>query len=233
MDALTRPRQSGVLLRNACESIALLGKVFGLALIDLTTLSAITQGSPLAITLGAVLFLDERVDGVQWGVLGLGFLFVLLIIRPGGGWDPNALFAMAAMLGQSGRDLVTRPIKASVTSLQLCFYGYLNMVLLGLGVIVSSGEASPGREAILPATGMVLFSAAGSLAVTEACRTTEVSVVAPFRYTRLPFAALVGSVAFGERPDVQTVIGAAGTILCGLYLLRRKRSPAGSAAPAQ
>ena len=71
--------------------------------------------------------------------------------------------------------------------------------------------------------GAVVFGTAGYWAITQASRTGEVSVVSPFRYSRLIFALAVGVLAFGERPDAQTLLGSAMIVTCGLALLARRR----------
>ena len=109
--------------------------------------------------------------------------------------------------------------------MHLALYGFVAVGLLGAGALALSGGA------VLPTAlqgGILagaLFSGIGSYwAITEAMRVGEVSVVTPFRYSRLLFALVIGTLVFHERPDVATLSGAALIICSGLYTLNRERT---------
>src|SRR6056297_1156247 len=100
-----------VLLRNLGELIGTIGFVTALALTPLSSASAILQATPLALTLGAALFLKEAVGWRRWSAILVGFAGVLMVIRPGlEGFEPASLFAVQAVFGLAMRDLATRAV---------------------------------------------------------------------------------------------------------------------------
>lgn len=210
--------------RNLSELVGTLCMFTALSLVDLSTVAAILQATPLAVTLGAAVVLREHVGWRRWLATFAGFIGVLIIMRPGGiAFDPNTLWALAAMVGLSMRDLSTRLVPRQTPTLRMATYGMLMLVPAGLILLGSGQEFRP----LNATTGtLVIFTAivgvAGYIAITAAMRIGEVSVVSPFRYTRIIFAIAVGAVVFGERPDGATLLGAALTVLAGLYIFMRE-----------
>lgn len=216
-----------VIIRNLGESFGSMGIITSITLIPISTVSAIQQATPLVVTLGAVLFFKESVGWRRWLAICVGFFCVLLIIRPGlDGFNPYALFALLGMFGLSIRDLATRPVKDSVSTMQLSVYGYLVLIPTGIAVsMITGGAILPPVHTLGHAAVILLFSAIGYVTVTMSMRIAPLSDVAPFRYSRLLFALFFGIVFFGERPDWQTYLGSFGIIMSGLVLLwREKRS---------
>jgi len=220
--ALLLPR---VLLRNAFEAIGAIGFVTALALIPLSTASAILQAAPLIVTLGAALFLGEPVGWRRWMAIVAGMCGVLLILRPGfDGFDPMALFAVLGVCALGGRDVVTRAMPAGISSIKLALYAFVTMVPTGVAMMVFQGQPHviPGPADSLRLVGTVLLGIAAYYAIVSATRIGEMSAVAPFRYTRLVFALILGALVFGERPDPLTLLGSAIIIASGLYTLWRE-----------
>jgi len=126
-----------VILRNMGEVFGSLAFVTAIVLIPISTASSILQASPLVVTMGAALFLGEAVGWRRWTATFIGFLGVLMVVRPGlEGFDANALFAVAGVIGLAIRDVATRAIPRSLTSLRL---GALAMLLLvPTGLIMTS-----------------------------------------------------------------------------------------------
>ena len=114
-----------VMIRNTAEVLATVSFVMALSLIPLSTLSAVIQANPLLVTLGAALFLGESVGWRRWLAIGVGLAGVLLILRPGAeSFDPNILYAVAAAIGLSLRDLATRRVPKSVPTPLLASYSF-------------------------------------------------------------------------------------------------------------
>lgn len=216
-----------ILLRNLGELFGALCFVSAITLIPLSTASAILQATPLAVTLGAALFLKEPVGWRRWSAIFVGFLGVLVIIRPGlEGFDIRALLALAAVLLLALRDLATRLVPKTVSSFQLSFMGFASLVPAGAILALISGESyvapNPvewGYVALAMLTGV-----AGYYAVVGAMRVGEVAFVTPFRYFRMLFALVAGYLIFSERPDALTLIGGAIIVASGLYTLWRERA---------
>jgi len=218
-----------VLLRNFGEVLGTTGVVLALAYTDISTMSSIHQATPLMVTLGAALILGETVGWRRWTAIVFGFMCVVLIIRPGlDGFDINALYALLGVLGLSIRDLATRRIKADVTTLQLSVFGYLILIPVGYIMIQIEGSdltyiLTTSRLEQLYMTGIIIFSMLAYVTITASVRLGQISAIVPFRYSRLIFALFYGMVFFGERPDWQTFLGAAGIIASGIFLMIRER----------
>ena len=213
-----------VLLRNLAELIGTAGFVTALALNPITTASVILQASPLVVTMGAALFLGEAVGWRRWSAVLVGLAGVVLILRPGmEGFRAEALWAVIGVLGLSMRDVVTRRVPSGVTTLQLTAWAFLSVVFAGM---LTLGFGPPlGVPPIR--TGIELFAAmslglVGYAILTIAVRGGDLSVVAPFRYSRLLFAIVIGFLIFDERPDWPMWVGASLIVGSGLYTLMRE-----------
>lgn len=215
-----------VIGRNLGEMIGTYGFVTALTLAPLSTVSAVAQAMPLAVTMGAALFLGETVGWRRWTAITVGFLGVLMIIRPGlEGFDPNALWAVLAVFGLGARDVFTRKMPSSITTMQLSVWGFLAVALLGAGMLaVSGGGQVPAAAQAGYVAGALAFGIAAYWALTAANRLGEMSVITPFRYSRLIFGVGLGVLVFGERPDVMTLLGGLVIIGSGLYTFARERA---------
>lgn len=215
-----------VLLRNLGELIAALGFVSALALTPISSASAILQATPLAVTLGAALFLGAQVGWRRWSAISVGLLGVLLIIRPGlEGFQPTSLLAVMGVIGLAIRDLAVRRIPRAVSSLVLSVFGFATLIPAGLLLLTLNGPpVAVSQSAALQLTGALVMGILGYYAIVEATRVGEVAVVTPFRYARLLFALIIGMLVFGERPDQWTLAGAALIIASGLYTFARERA---------
>jgi drug/metabolite transporter (DMT)-like permease len=150
---------------------------------------------------------------------------VLVIIRPGlSGFDPASLWALLAVAGLAVRDLATRRVAPTITSMQLSAWGFLSLIPLAGAMLAVTGGPVPVTAAHVGyLAGALGFGIASYWAITAAMRRGEVSVTTPFRYSRLIFALIIGVTVFGERPDVWTLTGAALIIGSGLYAFARER----------
>lgn len=218
--------QPAVLARNLGEMVGTAGYIAAIATVPLSTVSAVLQAMPLAVTMAAALFMQEQVGWRRWSAIAVGFAGVLIVIRPGlEGFRPEALYVLITVAGLTLRDLASRAIPAVVTTAQVSAWGLMAVTLLGVIMMLWSGEVqavSPWQALVL--LGAVAFGTGGYWAITAATRTGEVSVVAPFRYTRLVFAIVIGALVFGEWPDGLTYLGAGLIIASGLYSFARERA---------
>lgn len=213
-----------VLLRTAFELGATLTFFSALARIEFAAAASIMQSLPLAVTLGAALVFREPVGWRRWTAIIVGFLGVLLILRPGPeGFQPAALFAVAAICFTACRDLTTRRISSDVPTLTITLFTSFVVMVVGFALIVPMGGWQPISGTgwlMLALTSIAVF--AGYQAVIIAMRGGEISFVAPFRYTSLIWALIIGVLIFGERPGVSVLIGAAIVIGSGLYTFYRE-----------
>lgn len=215
-----------VILRNVAEGVGAWAFVSALALIPLATASAILQAAPILVAMGAALFLGETVGLRRWIAISVGFCGVLLIIRPGmAGFDINVLYAVLGVIGLALRDLATRRVPTDVHSLQLSMLGFLSLLPV-TGVLWLTETKPLGALSTVDLSILVLMLPIGMLAyaaITVAGRTGEVGFVTPFRYSRMVFALIIGTVVFLEVPDTLTLVGVAIIIASGLYTLWREQ----------
>ncbi|QDY68941.1 DMT family transporter [Qingshengfaniella alkalisoli] len=225
-----------VMVRNLSEMLGTLFFVTAITVSPLSTASAVLQATPLVVTMGAALFLGETVGWRRWSAIMVGFLGVLMIVRPGTeGFEATSLFAVGGVIFLSSRDLATRATPENVTSIQLSAYAFAIVSLAGLALmLVQGGIVRPTGIESLQLTGALCVGVGGYYCITQAMRIGTISVVAPFRYSRLVFALIIGIVVFNERPDLWTLLGSLVIIGSGLYTFareRRVRRLAGAASP--
>lgn len=213
-----------VFARNIGELVAALFFVSALALTPISSASAILQATPLAVTLGAALFLGEPVGWRRWSAILVGFCGVLMIIRPGfEGFKPASLLAVGAVAGLALRDLSTRRVPFTIGSLQLSAYAFATLVPAGLILLMFGDPPAPMTAALWRDMALAqVFGVLGYYAIVAAMRVGDISVVTPFRYTRLVIALIIGILVFAEKPDFLTLSGAALIVLTGLYSITRE-----------
>jgi drug/metabolite transporter (DMT)-like permease len=208
-----------VLLRSFSELATAILYITALAFIPLAQASAIQQATPLA-----ALYLKEQVGWRRWRAIAVGFVGVLIVVRPGADFSVLALLAVFSVFWLAVRDVITRRVPASVSSLQLATFGFAAIVPAGLIMlaVMPAPLKAPDMGEWLGITGAVMSGVFGYYMLIGAVRTGEMSVVTPFRYTRLIFALILGWIAFGEAPDGATLIGGAVIVGSGLYMLWRQ-----------
>lgn len=222
--AIPRGDRFPLLLRSAADLVSTLLYLLALRQMALADLSAVMQSLPLAVTLAAALVFRERLGWRRLMAIGVGFLGVLLVLRPGtGAFDLWSLVALAAMLLIVVRDIATRFFSAAIGSSSIAFYAALTVMLSGF--VMGLGETwrmPSGTEAglLLLAAG---FLTVGYISAVATMRVGEISFVAPFRYTSLIWAIVLGLVFFGEWPDLWTWAGSFLVVVAGIYTILRER----------
>ncbi|MDZ4311405.1 MAG: DMT family transporter [Cypionkella sp.] len=212
-------------LRSGFEITGRLFYALAIALTPISVASAILQATPLVVVLGAAVIFGETVGLKRWLLILLGFLGVLIILRPGlDGFSALSLLALIAMLGFAGRDLATRAAPPALSNAQLGVTGFIMLALSGAIITAVTGKATlPNPQTLGLIVGAATFGIAAYAALTTAMRSGEIAVVTPFRYTRLLFAMVLGVTVFGERPDAATLTGAAIIVACGVIILGQNR----------
>lgn len=214
-----------VMIRTAGEVLGSLGYVMALSLVPLATASAMLQAQPLAVTLAAAVFLRERVGPRRWTAVGLGFIGVLMIIRPGAeAFDPSVLWTLLGIAGLTARDLGTRMLPKDISTSFVSFWALFLLSILGLAIMPVDGAWRPveGLNWIW-LIGCSASVAVAFVVITAALRIGEISAIAPFRYTRMVFALAIAILVLGESPDAMTWAGTALIIGSGVYAFWRER----------
>ena len=213
-----------VIIRTLCELFGALFFVLAIALTPLSSASAIIQVMPLLVTIGAAIFFKEKVGWRRWTAVFIGFIGVLLILRPGfGSFMPASIFALLGATFLAGRDLATRAIEVKLPSVTISLYAFLAFGVSGIMLIPFSSEMLvPSSKDILFFAGASAFGVIAYYSIVIAARTGEMSVISPFRYSRLVFAMLLSIIVLSERPDMLTLLGAAIIVASGVYTFVRE-----------
>ena len=197
--------------------------VSGLAHLPLTEAIAIAFAGPLFITAFAHPLLGESVGWRRYSAVFTGFIGILIIMRPGGSIIQWAvLFPLAASLTGAFRDLLTRRLSIEETSVSILFYTTLGVIIASLITIRFVWTPVPLTDWGWFALSGLLIGCAHFLMI-ETFRYGEASLVAPFKYSGVIWAGLLGYIIWGDLPDAATIIGVSIVIVSGLYILRRER----------
>ncbi len=218
--------RGAAILRTLSEAVGAMAFATALSLVDISTVAAVFQALPLVITMGAALFLGEQAGWRRWSAICVGFVGVLMIVRPGlEGFDPSVVLVLFAVLAIAARDLLTRLVDSSVSSAVVSFQAFASLIVAGGVLLLMTGTQPSGVDTRQGAMmlGGIVFGVAGYYAIVTATRIGDASAITPFRYSRLLFSILIGVLVFGERPDAMTLGGATLIIASGLYTFVRER----------
>jgi drug/metabolite transporter (DMT)-like permease len=214
-----------IVLRVGGEVLATLCFLTALAHLPLANVSAILQALPLGVTMGAALFFSEPVGWRRWLAIGAGFSGVLIIVRPGlDGFNAYSLYVLGCVFFCVVRDLATRRVNAEIPSLFITTATAAAVTVVGGALIVPFGGWHPveTNDALL-LLGAAVLVVIGYQFIIMAMRIGDISYIAPFRYTALLWAILLGYLVFGNVPDTAMTIGAFVVIASGLYTLYREQ----------
>ncbi|MEX0693437.1 MAG: DMT family transporter [Rhodospirillales bacterium] len=213
------------------RSLFLLGATLcfftGLGTIQVAEASAIMFTAPLMLTAAAPFVLKEKVGIRRWLSVLIGFIGALIIIRPGqGALAEGSFWVLAAAACYTCYQLSTRALSGQDSVLTTLFYSALLGALI-MSVIVPFHFVmfAPADWAIMALAG--LFGTLGHFCMIKAFTHAEASKVAPYSYTSLIWATIIGYVLFGTLPDMWTYIGAGIIIASGLYIIHRERKTHG------
>jgi len=215
------------LLRSVFGTLAMLGSFWALAHLPLATAVSISYSTPLFVTVGAVLLLGEVVRARRWSAVAIGFVGVLVIMRPGAAANvlPHDYFDMLVALGAAAiaagsyisiKFLArTEPADAVVI--------YMSLIMTPLSLIPALffwtwPDAAGWGWVVL--TG--LLATLGQVCMTRAYQAGDVSALIPINYVQLPIVAVCAWFVFGQALDAGTALGAAIIIAANLYITRRE-----------
>ena len=214
-----------IVVRSLAELGATATFLTALVHMPLANLSAILQALPLAVTLAAAVFLKETIGWRRLVAIIVGFVGVLIIIRPGpDGFEIWSLLGLCSVGFVVVRDLSTRFLSRDVPSVNVAFWASAAVTTMGCVVTLQQGwQPVSGDDGLLVVVAGVLLLAGYMFAV-MVMRVGDISFVAPFRYTALLWAILLGWLFFGTFPDGWTLAGAALVVASGVFTLWRERA---------
>jgi drug/metabolite transporter (DMT)-like permease len=222
---LNLPRADWVrmIVRGLAEALGAWSFLFALFHMPIADLSAILQALPLTVALAGALFLGEAIGWRRLSAILIGFAGVMLIIRPGGeGFSVYSLSGLGCVAAVTVRDLVSRRLTAGTPTM---------MVAVTSAVIVTAfaGVASVTEDwrplafpDLLHLAGAIGFLMVGYASSIQAMRVGDIAFVAPFRYTSLIAALVLGVLFFDTFPDELTLLGATIVVATGLFTLYRE-----------
>jgi drug/metabolite transporter (DMT)-like permease len=212
--------------RTVAEIFAAILFILALFNMPIANINAILQVVPLMVTACAAVFLGETVGWRRWAAIVVGFLGVMIVIRPGlEGFDAWSVVALGSMLFITVRDLTTRTMPRGIPALLVALVTAVAVALTGPVFGVAAGETwvVPDRDSLVLIGGAAVFLIGGYLFAVDFMRHGDIAVIAPFRYIVILWAIIVGYIVWREIPDLAMIIGTALIIASGIYTIQRER----------
>ena len=214
-----------LLIRYCAEMLGLGAMIMGITKIPLSVVGTVTQASPILVAAAAAIVFREAVSWRRWSSIIIGFVGVVLVIQPGGqDLDYAVLWAVAALLAFSIRDLVTRLTPPDIQSASIATFTMIAAFPFTTAWVFLSGEKffPPGIDWAVVAC-MIILGSVGYLLLITSLRIGELSAIMPFRYSRIVFLLIMGVLVFGERPTLSMLAGAGLILISGVYIMWRER----------
>jgi len=225
--AMLRPRRMGLhILRNSVHYAAQFGWAKSLTLLPLATAFALEFTAPAWTGLLAALFLGERLTVSRIGAIVLGFLGVLVILRPGlEAFRPAAFLMLAAAFGFACNSVVTKKLTGDVSTFAILFW--MNVMQLPLALLGGDPLSfmKLGWPQVPPLLGIAVAGLASHFCLTNALRSADATIVIPMDFIRIPLIAIVAWAVYSEPLDVFVFAGAGLIILGVIWNLRAETRP--------
>jgi drug/metabolite transporter (DMT)-like permease len=194
--------------------------VLALSLLPLATVITIMFASPIITAAVSMPMLGERVDRSRWLAILAGFAGVLIVVRPGAAsFEWALLIAVAASFANSLRDVMTRLLSRTETSIAILFWSTLIVMAAGALTAPFGWRPVTGADAAWFAVAGV-FNASAHFLLIVALRLGEAAVITPVRYTALIWATIIGYMVWRELPDAWVLAGSALIIASGIAMVR-------------
>ena len=214
-----------VISRTIADLFGALSFTSAMVLIPMSLLASILQATPLFVTLGAAILLGEKVGWRRWSAIFIGFLGVIIILQPGyGSFQLASLLGLAAVLCLALRDVVTRDMATEIPTLTVTFYACLAMGSAGFIAYPFFGPLiMPTTYEAIILICAIIIGLTGYFLLVLATRKGDVSVIAPFRYSRLLFSLGLASLILGEKLTLPILLGGLLVVSSGIYTFGRER----------
>jgi drug/metabolite transporter (DMT)-like permease len=232
MSAVRTSRPFGHVARGLVGLTGMFLSFAALGLLPLAEVTAIGFAAPLITVAMAALFLGERVRVYRWSAIGFGLVGVLVMLSPHLGVGPaksptsaaalGGMLALASAFTSAASVIQTRRLTPSETNSAIVFYFSLMATVGGLATL-PLGWVMPSPPVAIALIGIGVLGGVAHLLLTESYRLAPASVVAPFDYTAILWAFILGFVLFGEVPTLVVFVGAAIVTAAGLFVIFRER----------
>jgi drug/metabolite transporter (DMT)-like permease len=201
--------------------------------LPLSDATAISFAAPLITVAFAAMFLGERVRAFRWSAVGIGFVGVLVMLWPyfdlahysgpgTAGATVGAICAIAAAFTNAGSVIQTRRLTTTESTSSIVFYFSLICAVGGLATL-PFGWVMPGGPQLAALIGLGVLGGLAHVLLTESYRHAPASLIAPFDYSSMLWAFILGYAMFGEVPTIYVYVGAAVVAGSGLFVIWRER----------
>ncbi len=219
-----RTGQKRLHLLRSTLGIAAMGCAFyAFSLMPLAEAISILHTAPLFMTALSVIILREKVGIRRWSAVLLGFVGMLLVVRPGAGmFDSGSLYMLTAAFLIGCTTIIIRHLGKIDDPVCITFYFTLTGLVVSAGGLLLQGwrQPPPAELALLLAVG--LLGGTAQYLMTLSYRHQAVGILAPLKYLPIVFGGLIAYVVWGEIPDAQSLIGIGVIVASGLYTLHRE-----------
>lgn len=244
VDSIRTHHIGGHLMRGIMGSCAMFSGFIALSYLPLHDAIAIGYAAPLIVVVLAAVLLKETVRAYRWAAVVVGFAGVLIMLsphlgvglapgispHPGVGFAPGimpagaavgALFALFGAFCSAGAAIQVRRLTSSEKTGAIVLYFSLLTTLLGLSTVVLGWRMPAGLDAVLLVS-IGILGGIGQILMTQSYRYADTSIIAPYEYTTMIWAFLIGWFAFGQAPQQAVVAGAMIVAAAGLFVLWRE-----------
>ena len=220
------------LLRGVLGIGMMVGFVYGLRSMPLSTAYSITFIAPMLVTAMAGPLLGETVGRQRWVAIGIGMVGMLVILRPTG-QGMATLGGLAILLAAIcyAASAITVRLLAQRDSTQAMVFWFIVLLSLGAGAMAAPNWLPLRATDLWVIAGVGISGSLAQVALTEAFRRGEASLIAPFEYSALVWGVCLDLALWHVLPDGVTWIGAGIIVVSGIYLLRREKVPMESEHP--
>ncbi|MBT6009437.1 MAG: DMT family transporter [Rhodobacterales bacterium] len=213
-----------ILVRVGAEIFTTITFLTALKHMPLANVTAILQALPLAITMAAALFLAEPVGWRRWSAILVGFVGVLIVVRPGlEGFNIYSLSAFMAIIFLTVREISTRKLKSEVPTITVVLSTAVGSTLFAGIMMIGSEWDTVSAVSWLLILGAAVAILIATLLSVMAMRIGEIGFVSPFRYTSMIGAIGLGILIFGDWPDQPTLVGTVIIVSTGIYTFHREQ----------
>jgi drug/metabolite transporter (DMT)-like permease len=218
-------------IRAFAGAAAMVCGFYAVGRLQLADFTALTFTQPLFVTMLAVVLLGEVVRWRRWLATVVGFLGVLIMVRPGASaFDPAAGVALLSVLGIAiAVCMVKRLPEGESHATMLAYFCLMSLAITVVPAVIFWTAPDAGQWLLLAGVGTL--GVVSQAMIIRAYRSGEASFVAPFDYLKLILAGLIGFLVFGEVPGPWTLLGAAVIVGAALYIARREAMQAAAKVP--
>ena len=213
-----------ILVRVGAEIFITITFLTALKHMPLANVTAILQALPLAITMAAALFLAEPVGWRRWSAIIVGFIGVLIVVRPGlEGFNIYSLSAFMAIIFLTVREISTRKLTSEVPTITVVLSTAVGSTLFAGIMMIGSEWDTVSAVSWLLILGAAVAILIATLLSVMAMRIGDIGFVSPFRYTSMLGAIGLGILMFGDWPDQPTLVGTLIIVSTGIYTFHREQ----------